>query len=524
MGVGYRVLALLVCLGVFAIAKADNNDDDEGIELGDPVFVAVISRSSGARLQSKGNYQEVNDMLRVVDWNRSLPNALRQHYNLGKRLSSDYGNLLNWNSSRQDFTYVPIIMRSFPYDFYVEQAQAQMAGLMSKANSLPVEFNESLYEEMLPPLARSLAKELTPNLAQYNLSREGEFGWAYEAPDSVPSTKQSAIPVKTFSRKNSFTFIADQSQQCKGITDENAFEYSHFLAENSKKFASLATELNKSSLSSQTISGKKAWELEDMASLYTQLEAGFQAKGYLPNNVDDGLLSKLRLVRGIYLLAAKVSNSAENARVYTNGIGRCMLEEMFPWVNEAYEAREQVKRRNAVAAYLVDAATMLAIMSSLGLVSQNCYLQKYTQNIFDFFEPDCLPFPEYSANLVFELRKINNPKEDLVVGAGLDGSGEFAVQILYNGAKIKLARCGGLDYCDYGRFKQIISTDLFLDSIETKCGYAKMTAYKYYWMLIICMLFSSILLIILTCRIKKRQEEMVQETQSLEETEFTERF
>lgn len=489
------------------------------IELEEPIFVAVISRNSGARLPFKGNLQEAHDMLRVVDVNRSLPNALRQHYNLGTKLGADYKHLIAWNSSKEEFTRIPIVMRSFPFDYYVQQTQAQIAGLMTQAGDVKVEVPSTSNDLLLPPLAEAVQAESSPEfLENYQLSLEGNQSWTEGLPHAVPFTAQPLIPVVTYSRKTSLMFMANPLQQCMGITDENEFEYSHFLTENSKKFTSLSTTLENATppLESQKLFSKKNWELEDMANLYSLAEAAQQAKGALPAGIDHLTYKKLQLVRGIYLLTAKVSNSAENARVYTNGISRSIIDEMYAWIDRPNQNDVASAERNVIAGYTVDASTMLAFMVTLGLVDHTCYMEKFAKSIVDFSEPTCLPFPDYAATLVFELRKVKGGSDTL--------KEKFVITAKYNGQNITLPRCKSPDICDCNSFKQMTSTELFLDSIETKCGFAKMSARKYYWMLIVCMVFSSSLLLILTFRIKKKQEEIIRNSNPLDTNDDADRF
>ena len=439
------------------------------------LMIAEVFRNGAAT--SYGKLSREDKIASSVGYNQSLPNGLRQQYRLGNFIYEDYVSL--FEDSSKAYNVSKISMKSSSHSYCMESANSHLIGLFSEIeiSKIPkITITEDKYGIINPPL---------------HVIADLNFSSSY--PLVRPENYFTVIPIFSKGSIRDFTFFPQINSQCIHIRDESIYHYSNFLTTVPTLIVDFETTLENAGINSKDYFDRNRWTLEDVTELYTYADAHMSYFGHLPYNMTKEIRDEAKVLHTIRMLNFYFS-SQENNKIYTSNLGKEILAdiELGATGHKSYSG------------FSAEEHSLIALLVNLKVMSPACYLEYYLKKMFYFSDPQCVKYPEFSSNIIFEMSAKFDGPDDIYVEKDL------RIRILYNKNPLEIPFCGIKRYCTLAQFRELVKSELSVEHIEIKCGLVGKISSQYYWTMMSIILTISFFIILFTiflkCRHKKNSE------------------
>ena len=457
-----KMLSLIVVVStIFSVVEANIKYT--------PIMIAEIFRNGGAfESLDKELVDKIFQGLPSRNQQNLVPNGIRQQYNLGKCWKEEYPEIFKGNIDLEK-----VSMSSAAKRFSMDSATAHLYGLLEESDIPQIEMSIEHLPSIYPPMAEKT-----------------EAHFKHMDSKAVPQG-MGLVPIQTFSSEKDFMYFPELDTQCKGIAENNLYDYSQFVSNKDQFYLPTVKTLEQKGFNATELLGKKEWDLEGISKLFRVLEVYYYSQNKHYSLIDPDLFNELKILHGIHRLNYYFPN-AENSKVYSNNVARDILSQL----------EMGVKGESVYAGYSALEHTLLAFLKNLRFLGSSCYIENYDLRVHDFKGGKCAEYPLFSSSIVIELSKMEVNGDSVKRDGPSQPLDDYYVSVFYNRQSLKLEGCPDV-YCKYTQFRGVFSGLTLVDNIKARCGMGTTQAYKFYWILIGCILFTSLMIVLVTMKNRK---------------------
>lgn len=189
------------------------------------------------------------------------------------------------------------------------------------------------------------------------------------------------------------------------------------------------------------------WDLKKIYFWYDTVISYIFYFGYNPRKMKNEVVERLKLLQSSFLFG--VFNTDDIVKLYTTKISEEIHREFLTRTKKNPEKIEVDKLKYL--AFSTNEMSFGAMMIGLGLTDSICNLEKIYQNST---QRKCNKSPDYTSNLLFELS---------------EKQGEYFVRVFYNSERHHFCK-GGEEYCPLENFLSVLEERMITERFASICG------------------------------------------------------
>lgn len=439
---------------LFLFLAEKSKQEQEGIfSSHEPIMIVEIYRE-GATTPKIGNALNM-EYVKKLGSKSVTEIGMRQHYNLGIQVKSDYKELINSINSPSEVKVFSSSRRSS-----ILSAISHNLGMFKKDNEVEI---EKVLKESKP-----LWIDFQQNKGEYSDFETQNINIpliiAEKTNDKMFLSRLKRICPKA--AKKRFDTINNLNKVYSPLFGDYYKEFSHYgikpsYFDNNKDaksfFEVITTALKKTQRKKSLLKNKNSlkskektierWDLKKIFFWYDTIASYIYYFGYDPRQMRDEVVERFNLLQSSFLFG--MFNSDDFIKLYTTKIAEEIYREFSTRANKRNEENRFDKLKYL--AFSSNEMTLAGMITGLGMSDSLCNLEKVYQN---FTERKCKNSPDYASNILFELSR----KE-----------GELYVRTFYNRKRVNFCT-GREEYCPLNDFLEILDERMITERFAEICG------------------------------------------------------